>query len=79
MISEMIAVFILITGILLGINYALTGEVKISVSVAPTYNSCTVALDLRQDYYLEYNQGVLVNMTPIGDPIIMSKERIKCS
>lgn len=64
--------------IILGIGYAVTGEVVIDVSIAPDYHSCTVALDLRQDYYLEYENGVLVNMTPLDEPIILTKEMITC-
>lgn len=50
---------------------ALTGEVKISVSITQGYHSYTMALNQRQDYYVQCNGTDLINVTPIGQPIIL--------
>lgn len=56
-----------------------TGAVAISVSVANTdYHAHTAAMEQRQDYYIECDGDYVVNITPIGDPIILSRERIAC-
>lgn len=78
MITEIALVIVIIFGSIMAVSYAITGEVLISVSISPSYHSCTVALDQRQDYYLEYENGILVNMTALDEPIILNKERITC-
>jgi hypothetical protein len=53
------------------IGYAVYSDVQISVSVKSAYHTYTIALDQRQDYYVECDGVNLLNVTPIGDPIPM--------
>jgi hypothetical protein len=46
--------------------YALESQVKISVGVVPSYHSCTRAMDMRCDFYIEYEGDRLINITNTG-------------
>lgn len=53
-------------------------DVTIDVYIEPSYHSCTIALMQMQDYYLEYEGPNLINITPVGDPIILENRAISC-
>ena len=55
--------------ILTGIVLAVSDTVAINVSVAES--SYTKAFGCRQDYYIECQNGNLVNITPVGEPIML--------
>jgi hypothetical protein len=70
MLKKLLIIIILITSAS-ALVLAVQDSVQISVGVAKGYHSYTKALNQRQDYYVECNGTNLINVTPIGQPILL--------
>jgi len=70
MIETILIIIILITSIS-ALVLAVQDLVQISVGVVEGYHSYTLALDQRQDYYVQCNGTNLLNVTPVGHPILL--------
>ena len=73
MIETLLIIIILITSIS-ALVLAVQDSVQISVGVVESYHSYTMALNQRQDYYVECNGINLINVTPVGDPILLDNK-----
>jgi len=61
-----ISAILIITGIVLAVSDTVAIDVEVS-----DYSSYTKAFGCRQDYYIECQNGNLVNITPVGEPIML--------
>jgi hypothetical protein len=61
-------IFLLMSGIVLAVYSSV--EIYVGVTI-PENHSYTKAFDCRQDYYIECQGSDLINVTPIGDPILL--------
>ena len=53
------------------LSLAVYSTVTIDISVSDSYHAYTKAFDCRRDYYIECMGAQLVNITPVGEPIMM--------